>query len=167
MPRTPGTVGAVEARAIAPRPMVVILSDGQMNDRKGAGMLAPLLPKSHELITVRGYDLARRMSPEPNRNAAFHPISASESSRIKSALGMSTAAHGCPVWAPSRRSCDATRMSASPLNRTSMGRTRRSEKGRERLSCSTPDRPHRAGHARTPNPETGRRSAVQPFGNSA
>ena len=37
--------------------MVVILSDGQMNDRKGVGMLAPLLPKSHELITVRGYDL--------------------------------------------------------------------------------------------------------------
>ena len=34
----------------------MMLSAGQMNDQKGANILAPLLPKARELIADRGYD---------------------------------------------------------------------------------------------------------------
>jgi transposase len=34
----------------------MMLSEGQMNDQKGAGLLVPLLPKARELIADRGYD---------------------------------------------------------------------------------------------------------------
>ena len=36
--------------------MVMMLSEGQMNDQKGANLLAPLLPASSVLIADRGYD---------------------------------------------------------------------------------------------------------------
>ena len=38
------------------RPVVMMLSEGQMNDQKGAGLLAPVLPPARELIADRGYD---------------------------------------------------------------------------------------------------------------
>lgn len=38
------------------RPVVMMLSEGQMNDQKGANILASLLPKANELIADRGYD---------------------------------------------------------------------------------------------------------------
>jgi len=38
------------------RPVVMMLSAGQMNDQKGANILAPLLPPARELIADRGYD---------------------------------------------------------------------------------------------------------------
>ncbi len=38
------------------RPVVMMLSEGQMNDQKGAGILAPMLPPARELIADRGYD---------------------------------------------------------------------------------------------------------------
>ena len=34
----------------------MMLSEGQMNDQKGAGLLASLLPPARELIADRGYD---------------------------------------------------------------------------------------------------------------
>ena len=34
----------------------MMLSEGQMNDQKGANILAPLLPPARELIADRGYD---------------------------------------------------------------------------------------------------------------
>ncbi|SHJ96807.1 Transposase DDE domain-containing protein, partial [Roseomonas rosea] len=34
----------------------MMLSEGQMNDQKGANILAPVLPKARELIADRGYD---------------------------------------------------------------------------------------------------------------
>jgi transposase len=34
----------------------MMLSEGQMNDQKGANLLAPLLPPARELIADRGYD---------------------------------------------------------------------------------------------------------------
>jgi transposase len=34
----------------------MMLSTGQMNDQKGANILAPLLPTTRELIADRGYD---------------------------------------------------------------------------------------------------------------
>ena len=34
----------------------MMLSEGQMNDQKGANILAPLLPRARELIADRGYD---------------------------------------------------------------------------------------------------------------
>lgn len=34
----------------------MMLSEGQMNDQKGAGILAPVLPPARELIADRGYD---------------------------------------------------------------------------------------------------------------
>jgi transposase len=36
------------------RPVVMMLSEGQMNDHKGAGILLPLLPKARELSAERG-----------------------------------------------------------------------------------------------------------------
>ena len=36
------------------RPVVMMLSEGQMNDQKGAGFLAPVLPPARELIAERG-----------------------------------------------------------------------------------------------------------------
>ena len=59
----------------------MMLSAGQMNDQKGANILAPLLPKARELIADRGYDsnpfraaLAERgiaacIPPKKNRKA--------------------------------------------------------------------------------------------------
>ncbi len=38
------------------RPVVMMVSEGQMNDQRGAGILAPMLPPAHELIADRGYD---------------------------------------------------------------------------------------------------------------
>jgi putative transposase len=38
------------------RPVVLMLSEGQMNDQKGAAILAPVLPPARELIADRGYD---------------------------------------------------------------------------------------------------------------
>ena len=37
----------------AGRPVVMMLSAGQMNDQKGANILAPLLPTARELIADR------------------------------------------------------------------------------------------------------------------
>ena len=37
-------------------PVVIMLSERQMNDQTGANILAPLLPPARELIADRGYD---------------------------------------------------------------------------------------------------------------
>ena len=61
----------------------MMLSAGQMNDQKGANILAPLLPPARELIADRGYDsnpfraaLAERgiaacIPPKKNRKTAI------------------------------------------------------------------------------------------------
>ena len=61
----------------------MMLSAGQLNDQKGANILAPLLPPARELIADRGYDsnpfraaLAERgiaacIPPKKNRRAAI------------------------------------------------------------------------------------------------
>ncbi len=61
----------------------MMLSEGQMNDQKGANIMAPLLPPARELIADRGYDsnpfraaLAERgiaacIPPKRNRKAAI------------------------------------------------------------------------------------------------
>jgi transposase len=63
------------------RPVVMMLSAGQMNGQKGANILAPLLPPARDLIADRGYDsnpfraaLAERgiaacIPPKKNRKA--------------------------------------------------------------------------------------------------
>jgi transposase len=38
------------------RPFVVLLSEGQMNDFKGAALMLPSLPKARELLADKGYD---------------------------------------------------------------------------------------------------------------
>lgn len=38
------------------RPIILMLTEGQMNDHKGAGLLLPLLPSAKELLADRGYD---------------------------------------------------------------------------------------------------------------
>lgn len=65
------------------RPVVMMLSEGQMNDQKGAGMLAPVLPPARELIADRGYDsnpfraalaargIAACIPPKKNRKQAI------------------------------------------------------------------------------------------------
>ena len=38
------------------RPVVMMLTEGQMNDHKGAALLLPVLPQAAELLGDRGYD---------------------------------------------------------------------------------------------------------------
>ena len=38
------------------RPLVMLLSEGQMNDFKGAALLLPAVPKARELLGDKGYD---------------------------------------------------------------------------------------------------------------
>jgi putative transposase len=41
------------------RPLVLLLSEGQMSDHKGAAMMLPSLPRAKELLGDRGYDSNR------------------------------------------------------------------------------------------------------------
>ena len=38
------------------RPLVMLLSEGQMSDFKGAALMLPALPRARELLADRGYD---------------------------------------------------------------------------------------------------------------
>ena len=38
------------------RPLVMLLSEGQMSDFKGAALMLPALPKARELLADKGYD---------------------------------------------------------------------------------------------------------------
>ncbi len=38
------------------RPLIMLLSEGQMNDHKGAGLMIDALPPARELLADRGYD---------------------------------------------------------------------------------------------------------------
>src|ERR1700733_305975 len=38
------------------RPLVMLLSEGQMSDYKGAALMLPALPKARELLADKGYD---------------------------------------------------------------------------------------------------------------
>jgi transposase len=38
------------------RPIILLLSEGQMSDHRGAAMLLPVLPATRELLADRGYD---------------------------------------------------------------------------------------------------------------
>lgn len=41
------------------RPVLLLLSEGQMNDHKGARLLLPALPAAREMLADRGYDSDR------------------------------------------------------------------------------------------------------------
>jgi len=41
------------------RPIILLLTEGQMNDHKGAGLILPILPPAREMIGDRGYDSDR------------------------------------------------------------------------------------------------------------
>ena len=38
------------------RPLVMLLSEGQMSDFKGAALMLPAMPKARELLADKGYD---------------------------------------------------------------------------------------------------------------
>jgi transposase len=38
------------------RPLIMLLSEGQMSDYKGAALMLPVLPKAEELLGDKGYD---------------------------------------------------------------------------------------------------------------
>jgi transposase len=38
------------------RPIIFLLTEGQVSDHKGAAIIYPLLPKAHTLIADKGYD---------------------------------------------------------------------------------------------------------------
>jgi len=38
------------------RPLVMLLSEGQMSDFKGAALMLPAVPKARELLGDKGYD---------------------------------------------------------------------------------------------------------------
>ena len=39
--------------------MVLLLSEGQMSDHRGAGLMLPVLPRAEELLGDKGYDSNR------------------------------------------------------------------------------------------------------------
>ena len=41
------------------RPLILLLTEGQMNDHKGARLILPTLPPAREMIADRGYDSDR------------------------------------------------------------------------------------------------------------
>lgn len=43
----------------AGRPLVMLLSEGQMSDHKGAALMLPSLPRARELLGDKGYDSNR------------------------------------------------------------------------------------------------------------
>ena len=56
-------------------PLVMLLSEGQMSDYKGAALMLPALPKAKELLADKG--LRRRLVPRRPRKARhrrLHPI---------------------------------------------------------------------------------------------
>ena len=38
------------------RPLIMLLSEGQMSDYKGAALMLPVLPKAKDLLGDKGYD---------------------------------------------------------------------------------------------------------------
>ena len=52
------------------RPIVLLPSEGQMNDHKGAALLLPALPPARELLGDRGYDSNRFRLALANRGIA-------------------------------------------------------------------------------------------------
>ena len=49
------------------RPIVMMLTEGQMNDHKGAGLLLPCLPPAKELLADRGYERLVTVDGLPRR----------------------------------------------------------------------------------------------------
>jgi len=41
------------------RPLLLLLTEGQMSDHRGAAMMLPALPAARELLADRGYDSSR------------------------------------------------------------------------------------------------------------
>ena len=41
------------------RPLVMLLSEGQMSDFKGAALMLPAVPKARELLGDKGYDAVK------------------------------------------------------------------------------------------------------------
>jgi len=83
------------------RPVVMLLSEGQMSDHKGAALILPALPAARELVADRGYDsnwfraeLAERgiaacIPPTKSRKAPipYDPVLYRQRHRIENAFG--------------------------------------------------------------------------------
>jgi transposase len=85
------------------RPLVMLLSEGQMSDYKGAALMLPAMPKAKQLLADKGYDadwfraaLAKRrilacIPSKTNRKAAIPmtPCSTNSDTRSKTCSGAS------------------------------------------------------------------------------
>ena len=110
------------------RPLVMLLSEGQMSDYKGAALMLPALPnKARELLADKGYDadwlraaLARRGSPPASpRNPIERSRSPMTPSSTSSATGSKTRSDGLKTGGASIPATTAaliptSRQSASP-----------------------------------------------------
>jgi transposase len=52
------------------RPLVMLLSEGQMSDFKGAALMLPVMPRAKELLADKGYDADWFREALANRNIA-------------------------------------------------------------------------------------------------
>ena len=56
------------------RPLIMLLSEGQMSDYKGAALMLAALPKAKELLGDKGYDADWFRQLSPNAASRLHPI---------------------------------------------------------------------------------------------
>ena len=97
------TKGGLNSKLHAPsgrqrRPLVVLLSEGQMSDYKGAALMLSAMPRAKQLLADKGYDadwfraaLAKRASPPASpRNPTARPPSPMTPSSTSSAIRSKT-----------------------------------------------------------------------------
>ena len=57
------------------RPLIMLLSEGQMSDYKGAALMLDALPRAKELLGDRGYDADWfRQALDRTRHRGLHPV---------------------------------------------------------------------------------------------
>jgi hypothetical protein len=61
----------------AGRPLVMLLSEGQISDYKGAALMLPAMPKAKQLLARQG--LRRRLAPRRPRQAPHRRLHSFES----------------------------------------------------------------------------------------
>ena len=81
------------------RPLVMLLSEGQMSDYKGAALMAPALPKAKQLLADKGYDADWFRAALAKRGLAAciprNPIGRSRSPMTPSSTSSATRSRTC------------------------------------------------------------------------
>src|ERR1700730_9201335 len=81
------------------RPLIMLLSEGQMSDYKGAALMIDALPRAKALLGDRGYDAdwlhpvkGQPQDSDPSRHSALPPAS-QDREHVRKTQGMETHPH--------------------------------------------------------------------------